>query len=313
MRADSLGATPLDASQLLSGTVPVERIPVSAASRLLGRGAASAGAMEELTLGTGLTMTGTVLSAAGGGGDVVGPAGADAYNVAVFGDATGKLLVDSYIPVYSLPTTDAPNVWTTTQEIQPSLYLRNPYALVDQRLWVIASAGPDLLIQAHTDDAMNNREGTVKVSGDVMLQKAAPRVTLFNLALGLDERVWAIQNAGSLYVAAWSDDETTATMVVVAARTGDVTVGRDLTVNRNLTVYGEGLNTSVSARVTGGRKVRDRAGSVLLRLGNPRFDAGRRWQACLNHLSRTSDACRCEEVANASLRRELLHRTIERC
>lgn len=37
------------------------------ASRLLGRGSASAGAAQEITLGTGLTMTGTTLAASGGG------------------------------------------------------------------------------------------------------------------------------------------------------------------------------------------------------------------------------------------------------
>ena len=45
---------------------------VSAASRLIGRGSASgAGDPEEITLGSGLTMTGTVLSASGGGGATV--------------------------------------------------------------------------------------------------------------------------------------------------------------------------------------------------------------------------------------------------
>lgn len=42
-------------------------VAASAASKLVGRGsAAGAGAFEEITLGTGLTMTGTTLSASGG-------------------------------------------------------------------------------------------------------------------------------------------------------------------------------------------------------------------------------------------------------
>ena len=41
---------------------------VSAASKLLGRGASGSGDTQEITLGTGLTMTGTTLSASGGGG-----------------------------------------------------------------------------------------------------------------------------------------------------------------------------------------------------------------------------------------------------
>lgn len=43
---------------------------VSAASKLLGRGDSGSGDTQEITLGSGLTMTGTTLSASGGGGSV---------------------------------------------------------------------------------------------------------------------------------------------------------------------------------------------------------------------------------------------------
>lgn len=45
---------------------------VSAASKLLGRGDSGAGDVEEITIGSGLTMTGSTLSASGGGGSVAG-------------------------------------------------------------------------------------------------------------------------------------------------------------------------------------------------------------------------------------------------
>jgi hypothetical protein len=45
---------------------------VSATSRLLGRASAGSGDVEEITIGTGLTLTGTTLSASGGGGGGLG-------------------------------------------------------------------------------------------------------------------------------------------------------------------------------------------------------------------------------------------------
>jgi len=69
---------------------------VSATSKLLGRNSTTTGPPEEITLGSGLTMTGSTLSASGGGsGDVVGPASATDNAIARFDLTTGKLIQNS--------------------------------------------------------------------------------------------------------------------------------------------------------------------------------------------------------------------------
>jgi hypothetical protein len=57
---------------------------VSATSRLLGRASSGAGDVEEITIGSGLTLTGTTLSAGGGGGGL----GAPTYVVTKTADET---------------------------------------------------------------------------------------------------------------------------------------------------------------------------------------------------------------------------------
>jgi hypothetical protein len=65
-------------------------VPATAASKLVGRGSASgAGDFEEITLGSGLTMTGTTLSASGGGG------GLTVGTTTITGGTTAQLLYDN--------------------------------------------------------------------------------------------------------------------------------------------------------------------------------------------------------------------------
>lgn len=67
--------------------------------KLLGRGTAGTGAIEEITLGTNLSFTGTTLNATGGGGggtgDVVGPSSSVADDIVLFDGTTGKLVKSS--------------------------------------------------------------------------------------------------------------------------------------------------------------------------------------------------------------------------
>ncbi len=77
---------------------------VSAASKLLGRGSAGgSGDVEEITLGTGLTMTGTTLAASGGGGDPVmgGDLSGTASNAQIVALAVGTAELDADAVTYA--------------------------------------------------------------------------------------------------------------------------------------------------------------------------------------------------------------------
>jgi hypothetical protein len=82
---------------------------VSAPSLLLGRGSVGAGDVQEITLGTNLTMTGTTLDATGGSGsgDVVGPASATNNAIALFDGVTGKLIKDGVTTLSGLQPVNA--------------------------------------------------------------------------------------------------------------------------------------------------------------------------------------------------------------
>ena len=86
--APTFGAVSLTAD--VSGDLPFSSfVQATAASKLVGRGSASgAGDYEEITVGSGLTMTGTTLSASGGGGTVTATGGALTANSVVLGAGT---------------------------------------------------------------------------------------------------------------------------------------------------------------------------------------------------------------------------------
>lgn len=81
-----------------TGTQGIGTVTIST-SRLAGRTTAGSGALEEISVGSGLSLAAGVLSATGGGGggsgDVVGPASATDLAIARFDTTTGKLLQDS--------------------------------------------------------------------------------------------------------------------------------------------------------------------------------------------------------------------------
>ena len=62
-------------------------------ARVLGRSTAGTGTIEQLTLGSGLSLSGGILNTTGtGSGDVVGPSGATNGNFVLFDGSTGKLI-----------------------------------------------------------------------------------------------------------------------------------------------------------------------------------------------------------------------------
>jgi hypothetical protein len=94
-----------------TGTNTGDQFTSVTASKLLGRGDSGAGAAEEITVGPGLVIMGTTISAVGGGtGDVVGPASAVNNRVVFFDGITGKLIKDSGLTLSGSNTGDQTSI-----------------------------------------------------------------------------------------------------------------------------------------------------------------------------------------------------------
>lgn len=164
----------------VTGDLPLANLtPASAASKLLGRGSAGgAGDYEEITIGSGLTMIATTLSATGGGtGDVVGPASSVASEIVLFDGTTGKLIkaatgtgpVKATSGVYGTGNIDL------ASEVTGDL----PFASLAQGsalsvLGVTGNATADnASIAAGTDHQVLRRSGTAVAFGAVNLAQSA--------------------------------------------------------------------------------------------------------------------------------------------
>jgi len=87
-------------------------------ARLLGRSTASTGAVEEITVGSGLTLVAGNLTATGWGTwDVVWPLTAVDNNIAVFDLTTGKVIKDWGVPIASLVLGNSSITWATKTKI----------------------------------------------------------------------------------------------------------------------------------------------------------------------------------------------------
>jgi hypothetical protein len=201
---------------------PGDPLPPIAADRLLGRGDTSGtGAPEEITLGSGLNLTGTILTAtATGSGDVVGPASAVHNNIAMFNGTTGKLIADSVILSSEVVTTGTPPVGDNN-------LVR--YANTTGRR--VGDSGIRMDLVARTN-LTNVFDGPQHITDPTVV--AGPTRTYAGVILNdrtqpVNARVWRLlQAGGTLYFQSTNDGETTGDGSVTITRPGHLTASGEI-------------------------------------------------------------------------------------
>lgn len=226
--------TALSAAILTTGNLPFARVQLSASPRLLGRGTAAAGAMEEITLGTGLSMTATTLSITGADEVFIGTADPGAtYELWYDTDEPGidPTVLSHHVShepggadaLANAVWTNRSNVFTKNYAIgshaisiqaqNPTMSLIETAAPVDARMWRFIAYGQLFYIMS-TDDAetanlgalVMDRQGGLTTARTVNVKGVTPFLALTDMTQAVDSRAFIIQNAsGALVFTVYND------------------------------------------------------------------------------------------------------------
>jgi hypothetical protein len=210
----------LTAGDITSGTLPNARIQLSASPRLLGRGTAAAGAMEEIVLGSGLAMVGTTLF-----GTVSVPA------TVAYKDQTNTFTMNQLI-------------WSGGYA---GLELRDTTPAVDARsFWIGNKAGVirfeaynDNLLQLQSTPLVLHRNGNVTMGGALTLDSVTPRLFFNESAAAVGKKQWLMVAEQEVFTFQLAQDNGTPDAVLLQiTRTGDTLVNGTTVIAGNVTAFG---------------------------------------------------------------------------
>jgi hypothetical protein len=193
----------------------------SATSRLLGSSPLGT-AIDEIILGTGLSMAGNTLNAtASGSGDVTGPSVSVDGDVAVFNGTTGKIikvgattgtgnLVRATSPVLLTPNIGTPSAGTLTNCTFPVRIQDTGITCSAARVLGRSTAGTGSVEQLTLGAGLSLTAGVLNTtgsgSGDVVGPSSANQYALARFSSGtgkaIEESVWSDNGVGDLYGAA---------------------------------------------------------------------------------------------------------------